>query len=299
MHPVSALERLGGVGSYKSLMALCDRLDLLRLVDSGDIVKDARGRYARPVAHDALRAANALGAVASHLSAAAHWGWELKTSPPKPHVTLARTRKVSAGQRKVAIPHWGSLGPDDVIDGLVTSKARTLTDCLSNLPFDEALAVADSALRHEDVSPAGLIQLAEGVVGSGCVQARRVAQAARGEAANPFESVLRAISLDVPGLHFEPQVKIADDEFFARPDLVDVDHRLVAEADSHEWHSTKEALTSDCRRYTGLTVRGWRVVRFVWEDVMSRPEDVAADLSKLVLSAEEPATLRQRRPKSA
>ena len=33
---------------------------------------------------------------------------------------------------------------------------------------------------------------------------RRVARPPVGEAANPFESVLRAIALDVPGLSVEP-----------------------------------------------------------------------------------------------
>jgi hypothetical protein len=43
--------------------------------------------------------------------------------------------------------HVGDLHPSEVDDGR-TTKSRTLTDCLRGLPFDEALAVADSALRH-------------------------------------------------------------------------------------------------------------------------------------------------------
>ncbi len=42
--------------------------------------------------------------------------------------------------------------PRSDIDGWATSKVRTVLDCATELPFDEALAVADSALRHGDVT---------------------------------------------------------------------------------------------------------------------------------------------------
>ena len=48
-----------------------------------------------------------------------------------------------------------------------------------------------------------------------------VARAAVKRAANPFESVLRAIVMRVPGLTVEPQVPIYDSAFFARVDLAD------------------------------------------------------------------------------
>lgn len=54
-----------------------------------------------------------------------------------------------------------------------------------------------------------MVALAGGIRGPGAPQARRVAQEASHLAANPFESVLRAIALDVPGLNLRPQVVIA------------------------------------------------------------------------------------------
>ena len=54
--------------------------------------RDAHGRYALPVADDALRAANRLSGVVSHRSAALHWGWEVKTVPERPDVTVRRKR---------------------------------------------------------------------------------------------------------------------------------------------------------------------------------------------------------------
>ena len=65
-------------------------------------------------------------------------------------------------------------------------------------------------------------------------QVRRVMAEARAEAANPFESTLRAIALDVPGLRVQPQVLIRTGSAWIRPDLLDRELRLVLEADGLE-----------------------------------------------------------------
>lgn len=289
MHPVEALHRHGGVAARAQLLRLTDRRSLERLVRSGDVIRASRGRYSLPGVGTALLAAGTLSGVVSHLSAAQHWEWELKELPKKPHVTVLRNRNVTVAQRRLAVPHWAALTSDETQDGLVTTRARTLLDCLQTLAFDEAVTVADSALRHDDITPAGLRALAEEARGSGARQARRVAALADARAANPFESVLRAVALGVRGIEFEPQREIRESGFFARPDLVDRERRLVVEADSHTWHSSRKALRRDCRRYTGLTLLGWTVLRFAWEDVMFEPDYVRASLEALALGAAERA----------
>ena len=42
------------------------------------------------------------------------------------------------------------------------------------------------------------------------------------------------------------------------------------------WHSSKEALLRDCRRYTALTSHGWIVLRFTWDDVIAHPDRTRA-----------------------
>jgi very-short-patch-repair endonuclease len=91
---------------------------------------------------------------------------------------------------------------------------------------------------------------------------------ADGRAANPFESVLRAIALEVPGLVVRPQVWI---DPIGRPDLVDEASGLVLEADSFEFHGRRRRLKSDAERYNAIVVAGWRVLRFSWEHVMFEP----------------------------
>lgn len=271
-----ALARLGGVADRATLIDLTTRAVVDAALRSGAVVAVARGKYALPVADEALRVAAALGGTVSHLSAALHWGWEVKSVPPLPEVTVPRHRRL--GDREVpARLHWADL-PDDDRAGLVTSPRRTVIDCLRHASFDEALSVADSALRHSALDADVLASLASGIRGPGAIGARRVAGQASALAANPFESVLRAISLDVPGLRLVPQVVIRDRAFSAQPDLVDANHRLVVEADSFAWHGHRRALRDDARRYNHLVVRGWRVLRFSWEDVMHDPAYVRAIL---------------------
>jgi very-short-patch-repair endonuclease len=283
------LYRLGGVADRRILIDLTGRADVDRALREGEIVRDGRGRYAVPVADAGLRAANALSGVASHRTAAIHWGWEVKTVPEEPDVTVPRNRKVPAERRKGIDVHWEPLPPEDIVGGRVTSPRRTLTDCMRSLPFDEALAVADSALRHGSLSKATLVDLAEAVRGTGAPQCRRVAREASGDAANPFESVLRAISLDVPDIDLVPQVPISERNFSVCPDLVDLRRRVVAEADSLEWHGNRAALRIDCQRYNNLVVRGWHVLRFAWEDVMHDPASVRRTLSMMAALVHERA----------
>lgn len=193
-------------------------------------------------------------------------------------MTLPRRRRVGPGPG--AALHFADLGPDDR-SGPCTSPDRTLLDCLRNLPFDEALSIADSALRC-GYRPERLAAVARDARGAGAGRVRRVAARADGRAENPFESVLRAIALDVAGLRVRPQLPIHDPHFLGRPDLVDTDLRIVLEADSFTWHGGRAQLARDARRYNALVVAGWLVLRFSWEDVMHDPALVRSTIESAV-----------------
>jgi len=275
MRVVHVLERLGGVADRATLVQLTSRAKFEAALRIGDVVRDSRGRYALPAADQAVRAANALSAIVSHGSAAAYWGWETKKPSQQPEMTVPRNRNVAPERRADLSVKWADLAPEEIVQRLVTSHGRTVIDCAKSMPFDEALAVADSALRHGNITRDRLLQLGEAVPGRGRAACLRVAREANGKAANPFESVLRAISLDIPRLDLQPQVVISHGGFVVRPDLVDETLRLVVEADSFEWHGKRKALKRDCERYNGLVLRGWVVLRFSWEHVMFEPGYVA------------------------
>ncbi len=267
MSVVECLIEMGGVALRRDLVLRTSRAAVDAAIQAGDVVVVARGRYALPAAEQSLIHAHRLSGVVSHLSAALLWGWEVTIAPDLAHVTVARHRTLTAEQRRGVHLHWARLGPDDV-RGRVTSPDRTLLDCLRQPDFPTALSVADSALRH-GLTPSRLSLIARDARGPGSARVRKVAQEASALAANPFESALRGIASDVPGLNVRPQVPVfSGTHSLGRPDLVDDELGIIVEADSFEWHGGRAALRRDCRRYDSFVAAGWLVLRFAWEDVM-------------------------------
>lgn len=276
---VRAITRCGGIADAGTLVRLTSRYAVSGALEQRVIVRDSRGRYALPTAEVGMRTANRLSAVMSHTSAAAYWGWEMKDAPARSTVTVPRNRKVPANVRADVDVFWRPMARGRIGSALVTPPIRTVLDCARWLPFDAALAIADSALRHRSVIQSELVGAAGAVRGHSRQHVLRVIQAADARADNPFESVLRAIGLDVPGLRLVPQVEIrTSGRRMVRPDLVDERLRIVAEADSFEHHGSRKALVLDCARYNNLVADGWTVLRFAWEQVMHRPAWVRSTL---------------------
>ena len=276
MHAQEALERLGGIADRQSLLAVCTRVQLEAAVAEGRVVRLARNRYAVGSVDEARAAAARLSGAASHLSAALAHGWKVKVVPAKPSITVPRTR--SRVYRTGVDLHWASLSNAERRTG-VTGPVRTVVDCARTLPFDEALSVADSALRSGKVTRSALLTAALASPRTGRAAAIEVARAADGAASNPFESVLRAIARKVPGLTVVPQGAVGT---IGHADLVDPVLRVAIEAESFEFHAIPEAFRYDVRRYTAMTRIGWLVVRFIWEDAMHRPAYVRAVLEDVV-----------------
>ncbi len=290
MRAASALDRLGGVASAVGLLDLVPRHEIVRALREREIVRLARGRYALPDADRARTVANRLSGVLALRSAAIEHGWPVKTRPPIPEVAVPRNRKVL--DRRGARLVWVA-GLD--VSLRATPPLDTVLACARTLPFDEALTIADSALRSGQVTRRELREAADRARGAGASRVRRVAEHASPRAANPFESVLRAITIEA-GLVLRPQVEIAVTGRVVSPDLVDPVARVVLEADSWEFHTGKEAHRRDCWRYNELVAEGWRVLRFTWWHVMEEPDYVVEVLSRVygrpLGRAEVPETLR-------
>jgi very-short-patch-repair endonuclease len=62
------------------------------------------------------------------------------------------------------------------------------------------------------------------------------------------------------------------------------DDQVAIEWDSRLWHSKQQAMTADRRRDRMAARHGWVVLRFTWEDVTQRPDEVA-DTVTAVLEA--------------
>jgi very-short-patch-repair endonuclease len=279
----AAVAKLGGITPRKPLLRLVTRAELDRAMTAGTIARVARGRYALPTDDRARRAAQALTGTAVLITAAAHWEWARMWEPRHPQVAVPRGRNVGVAGRDGVDVRWRNIPLGDVADGWVTTRERTLLDCAALLPFDQALAITDSALRDGAVSRRALLARAAELPRLHRGRAERVFTLANPLAANPFESALRAIAIGVPGLDVRCQVRIDDERgWVGRVDLADESLRIVVEADSMEYHGEREAMDRDVERYTRLGCDGWLVLRFTWYHVMTRPDWVAGMLAKAV-----------------
>lgn len=249
--PVQIVTRLGGVVHRQDLVSLCGRRGVDAAVAEGRLHKPGRSWIRLPDQAEDVYAARG------------------RLGPGH------RRRVLTAGSTR---------------SGVLTPEA-TVVDCALAHEFDAALSVADSALRSRRVSRESLAREALPLPPH---QRRRVAaviEAASPDAANPFESVTRAIALGVPGLRVVPQGDVSG---IGHGDLVDAGLGIVVECESHEFHSQPEAFRYDVRRYTRMVLAGWIVVRLVWEDVMHKPTAVHATLVDAVRLAEQHASCRRR-----
>ncbi len=261
MEPAEVIRLFGGVADFGLLRTLVSRRAVDAALADGTLVRLRRGVYA--LSSEGARAhAESVGGHVTHLSAALHHGWKVKHVPDRPCITIARNR---ARPEVDAELRWGTVWPMQQQLG-VTRPVKTVIDCARAYAYDEALCVADSALRAGDVTKDQLLSAALASPRTGRAQAVRVASFADGRADNPFESCARAICHDVAGLSVDLQVTIPG---VGRVDLADRELQIIIECDSFEFHSERAALRKDIRRYTEAARRGWVVLRFSWEQVMS------------------------------
>jgi very-short-patch-repair endonuclease len=76
---------------------------------------------------------------------------------------------------------------------------------------------------------------------------------------------------------------IANHEVAGRArDFVWLDNHLVVETDGYRYHSSRQARRRDSRRHRELTARGWRPVRFTYEEIAFEPNGVARELARLL-----------------
>ena len=150
MDAVEALTRLGGIADAATIRTLDQ--PAAGADSSGGRARGpgGEGRLRLPTV-EAGRAAARLHGARSHLSAAAHWGWETKwpeAQPERPSPEVATSTR-PAGD--VCGCTGGARRPTRSATR-ATTPLRTVLDCARDLPRDEALAAADSALRHGDVT---------------------------------------------------------------------------------------------------------------------------------------------------
>lgn len=278
MDPVAALERLGGYATHAALLRRgVRRRALAASLRQGTVVRLRRGVYALgpPDGLDVLRAAAVvLDGVVSHDSAAVLWGLELAHRPSQT-ITVGRDRSRAryAGVRV----RRAEVGETLVRDGLrVTSVLRTVLDCAAVLPLDEAVVVADSALRAGLMTKDELVSAARAVRGPNARRIRKVATLADERSGSVLESLLRVLLIEAGLAPDELQFTVRDEfgRSVARVDFAYLRARLVVEADGFEFHRERADYRKDRRRGNACCRADWSVLRFSWEDVRFCPDYV-------------------------
>jgi len=162
-----------------------------------------------------------------------------------------------------------------------TSIDRTIIDCSSRLDRWSALRLLDSC----GASPTmwrrihtTAVRLSNGRPG---IQA--VITATRPDGANRFRSMLERRAHEALRAHGVPDgewnVPISDTRGHIREvDLVFSPQQLAVEYDGLRLHAERGAHQRDRATDRRLQALGWRVLRFTWEDVVHRPDQMAAEV---------------------
>jgi hypothetical protein len=294
-HLIAGLaERQGGVVEHGQLVALgLSPAAIHRRVRGGRLHPWYRGVYA--VGHRSVGTegrwwaavwAYAPDAVLSHTTAGVAWE-VLRSNAGTIHVTVGLGgRSVRPGIR---LHRTRSLPADEVtlLRGLpITTPARTLLDVAASGLGGRAL---EAALDAAEIT--GLLDFADlhrllarhrGRRGTRSLKAQLSRYGGPVDTRSRLERLVYELcddrGLPRPLVNTVVEGKVRD---FCWPHA-----GLVVEADSYRWHRSPSALNEDRERDVLLTLAGYRVLRFTWEQVTKRPRYVVQAILAALLRAD-------------
>ncbi|MFD1505223.1 DUF559 domain-containing protein [Georgenia yuyongxinii] len=151
----------------------------------------------------------------------------------------------------------------------VTSRRRTVLDCLMRLDLQEAERLLAWVVTRELVAPSALLEAAERCTGRPHgVQLARLAQMAAVGAVNGGELALHELLRTARISGWSGDQKIYQHgRIIARVDVLFHEEKLVLELDGERFHDP----AVDRARDLALGNLGYTVLRFTWSDVTERP----------------------------
>lgn len=227
----------------------------------------------------ASAAAALTGGTVSHQTAAILHGLELEASTV--HVTVERNQRIA---RAGVSSHRLTLSIRDECTrgGLpLTTPARTVVDCMSYLPFNEAMEIARETLFRRWIDLPTLRELARRRAGwHGTPQLVRIiailADGGRSEAERLAHRLLKKAGIT----GWQANVVLSDRHgVIGEVDLIFAAARLVVEIDGYGVHGRRAAFQRDRSKQNRLIAAGFVVLRFTWEDIQRRPHHVVAQIS--------------------
>ena len=116
---------LGGVTTWAALREVHPARLIRRATTAGVVVRPGRGRYVLPTASEHLRRSQSRGAALSHLSAALHHGWAVKTVPDRPGSPCAASRTSA----RASSPESSRAGPSSHRTTSATASRHRCARC--------------------------------------------------------------------------------------------------------------------------------------------------------------------------
>ena len=161
------------------------------------------------------------------------------------------------------------------------SAREALVDCLTVLPASEASNLLDAALQRRYVRPESVAQDLSARLGRGRRNAsglrELVARATSGSRSEAEHRMARLLKRSGTG-PWVPNFPLRDSsgQVAAEIDFAHVGLRIAIEVDGRAFHSDRRSFERDRWRQNALTVGGWLVLRFTWEQITGNPEEVIA-----------------------
>jgi hypothetical protein len=245
-----------------------------------EVATDDERRHALAVA--ALLLVLAHPAVAASHSAARILGLEFLNWPPDELVVASSHPKVRGERRDGYVLRLAGLPENQlrVRHGVpITAAARTVVDLAGELPFKDAVVLADSALRLGRASMRQLREVLHDCSGwPGTRAAQEVVAFADKKSGSVLESVSR-VGFREQGLPApQTQVAIGDEwEQYGEVDFLWDEFNVIGEADGLAKYepdgrrSTRDKIKAEKRREERLLDAGYEIVRWGWEDATDPP----------------------------
>jgi very-short-patch-repair endonuclease len=233
-----------------------------------------------PLAHEtAALLACGDGAVLSHVSAAALWGFALADNDRIDVIVPGRHRGRLFGVR---VHESRALVSEDIRsrESLpVTAPARTLLDYAEVVAIGELERAVAEARVMRLVDESELLKLLERSPGRhGAAPLRAVLDRAGGPAFTRSHAERRMLALLRKARLSPPRCNVVLCGY--EVDFFWPDAKLVVEFDSWEFHRSREAFEKDRRRDADLQLAGFRVLRITWRRLDDEPEAVVAQIAR-------------------
>lgn len=266
---IRGLAGQGVVTRTELLASGMTRTVLGSMIDTGQIIRLDRSRFALPGTHPRIMAAVKAGGTLTCVSALRQRGVSV-LDDEQVHVRrpIRRRRDHALGHgltECTAPPMW----PDHPMDGIDSALWILITN-----HSDEDVVVALESTMNLRLRTRS--ELHDGLAAHS-KRARRLLARVDGRSESPLESVVRH-RLASRGIHTRSQVPIPG---LGRVDLL-VGRSLIIETDGYEFHADRQAFGEDRRRDRTAVALGYCVVRVTWEQVFRDWPNVLADISAII-----------------